>query len=69
MPINSQVAMSNTITFTNHQFFKKETEYDQYQYELEDVESMRWISIDKTFESKPYAFPLKKPQVKSQILF
>ena len=37
MPINSRSPMSSLVTFRNHQFWKKETEYDQYQYELTEA--------------------------------
>ena len=30
MPINAKTPMSNLVTFTNNQFWKKETEFDQY---------------------------------------
>ena len=69
MPVNSRTPMSNVVTFTNHQFFKKETEYDQYQYDIEDVENIEWISVDKEIESTPYSFPVSNPTVKAQILF
>ena len=69
MPINSLQPVSNTITFTNHEFFMKETEYDQYRYELKGVEKLEWISVDHEIESVPYPFPLSNPSVKCQILF
>ena len=69
MPINYAQPTSNTVTFTNHEFYLKETEFDQYRYELKGVEKLEWISVDKTIESVPYPFPLTNPSVKCQILF
>ena len=64
MPINSRTPMSSLVTFTNHEFWKKETEYDQYKASLKDVEKVEWISVDRRIESTPYAFPSLNPTVK-----
>ena len=64
MPINSRSPRSSLVTFTNHEFWKKETEYDQYKASLKDVEKIEWISVDKRIESTPYAFPNLNPTVK-----
>lgn len=69
MSINSRTPMSNLVTFKNHEFFMKETEYDQYKYELNDVKRIEWISVDEHIVSTPYTFPIGNPTVKGQIIF
>lgn len=65
MPINSRSPMSNLVTFTNHEFYMKETEMDQYKISPDTVEKIDWISIDENVQSSPYGFPLTNPTVKS----
>lgn len=69
MPIHSTQPQANVITFTNHEFYLKETEYAQYKYELGAIEKLEWISVDNTIESAPYPYPRNRPEVKCQILF
>jgi len=69
LPINSKTPMSNEITYTNHEFFTVEKEFDQYKLELEDREKLEWISMDHHAKSIPYAFPTINTDVKSQIIF
>ena len=69
MPINSRMPTSNLMTFTNHEFWLKETEFDQYKLELKDVEKIEWISLDKRVISTPYSLPVERPDVKGQIIF
>ena len=58
MPVNSQQPQSNLVTFTNNEFYNKETEEEQYRYKLDEVRKLEWISVDKKIESTPYTFPL-----------
>lgn len=58
LPINSRSPMSETVTFSKKQFWKKGTEFDQYKYKVDDVESFSWISVDKTVQSAPYSYPI-----------
>ena len=69
MPLSSKAPQSSIVTFTNHEFFKKETEYDSYSWVKKGKERMEWISVDKEYEAKPYTFPLTQPSVKGQVLF
>ena len=69
MPVNSEQPQSNLVTFTNNEFYNKETEEEQYRFKLDEVRKLEWISVDKKIESTPYTFPLTQPSVKSQILF
>ena len=46
MPVNSVSPTQNLVTFTNHEFWKKETEYGAYKTELKDPEKLEWISVD-----------------------
>ena len=36
LPINSKTPMTSEITYTNHEFYKVEKEFDQYKLELKD---------------------------------
>ena len=70
MSVNSRTPMTNLVTYQNHEFYMKETEYDQYKVELNGVQRMEWLSVEaNNIVTTPYTFPVANPTVKGQIIF
>ena len=63
-PLSVTAPQSSTVTFTNHEFYQKETEYDQYKVDLSGKEKLEWISVDKDIETLPYGFPISRPNIR-----